>query len=328
MGPPFVRGARSASRRRSHRRSSEVPIRRESEIALTREPSWSIQTVGTSTTRQPASRAEASRSTSNSRSRAARRGSTSRTTWRRRTLAPHCVSRYGSPISIRTLPAKPALVISRESGRRAGSSEAGWRREAIAPSAVPRGVGQPQQLARRRRAVGVDEADELGVRARERLGDHAALAELGVLERPHALVLALMARGRSPACGRVQESSATRIRTPSSGQAARYARSVRSIRSSSLCAGITMSRRKIPPVGGSRVALIPRPPRAMRACDRGHSRSPRHGGIVRWRTFSERNPAAPPAPAGDASDDSREAKRARDLAGTGSKAARPPADRP
>src|SRR3954447_116515 len=41
----------------------------------------------------------------------------------------------------------------------------------------------------------------------------------------------------------VHESRATRKRTPCSGQASRYARRVRSIRSSSLCAGMTMSRR-------------------------------------------------------------------------------------
>ena len=53
---------------------------------------------------------------------------------------------------------------------------------------VTGGLGQAQQLARRRRAVGVDEPHELGVGAREGLRDHAALPELGVLEGPHALV--------------------------------------------------------------------------------------------------------------------------------------------
>ena len=58
----------------AHRRSSDAPIRRVSATVCTREPSWSIQIVGTSTMRQPPSRAAASRSTSNSRSRDAQRG--------------------------------------------------------------------------------------------------------------------------------------------------------------------------------------------------------------------------------------------------------------
>jgi hypothetical protein len=49
-------------------------------------------------------------------------------------------------------------------------------------------LGQAQHLAGRRRAVSVDEADEVGVRARHRLHQHAALAQLGVLERDDALV--------------------------------------------------------------------------------------------------------------------------------------------
>src|SRR5918992_2814711 len=111
-------------------------------------------------------------------------------------------------MSTRTLPAKPALVISRASGRRAGSIDAGCRREAIAPS-----VWRPSPA----RATGA------------RGGGAPASA-------------AAWARTTSGVRS-VQESSATRKRTPVCGQASRYARSVRSIRSSSLCAGITMSRR-------------------------------------------------------------------------------------
>jgi hypothetical protein len=53
-------------------------------------------------------------------------------------------------------------------------------------------VGEAQELARRGGAVGVDEADEVGVGAFEGLGDHAPLAELGVRERVHTRVLPLV----------------------------------------------------------------------------------------------------------------------------------------
>ena len=73
----------------------------------------------------------------------------------------------------------------------------GQQRRRMAPRGdravgVTGGLGQAQQLARRRRAVGVDEAHQLGVRAGEGLGDHPALPELGVLDRAHAVVLALV----------------------------------------------------------------------------------------------------------------------------------------
>src|SRR5215216_5729758 len=51
-----------------------------------------------------------------------------------------------------------------------------------------RDVGQAQHLGRRRRAVGVHEAEHVGIRAAEGLGDHAALAELRIFVQAHAPV--------------------------------------------------------------------------------------------------------------------------------------------
>jgi hypothetical protein len=50
----------------------------------------------------------------------------------------------------------------------------------------------PGELGRRRRAVGVDERDQVGVAARERLHEHAALPQLRELVEDDAVVVERM----------------------------------------------------------------------------------------------------------------------------------------
>ena len=229
-----------------------TPILRVSATGSTREPSWSIHTVGTSTIRRPASRAASSRSTSNRRSvrrcagRSARRPRGAGPS--RRTGCRGTAGRAGG--GRRTRSPRSSAGAARCAG--AAAPTAGWWRLAIAPSTPVLGrVGEPQQLGRRRRAVGVDEADEVGVGAPEGLGDHPALAELGVLEEAARGGRARRASARSRPCGRCRRRPRPGTARPSPGQPVRYACRVRSIRCSSLCAGMTMSSRKKPPVARS-----------------------------------------------------------------------------
>ena len=168
-------------------RSSASATRRAA--ALSFEPCWSIHTVGTSTTSKPSRSATTSRSTSNRKSRDDISGTTRSTTRRWITLAPHWVSAYGRWNSCRTPQAKPLDVSERPRRRAHGVNDAGRRRLAMTPSASPAQHRHAGQLGRRRRAVGVDEGDEVGVAAAERLHEHAALAELRELVEDDALVV-------------------------------------------------------------------------------------------------------------------------------------------
>ena len=107
---------------------------------------------------------------------------------------------------------------------------------------VARGARQPQHLLGRRGAVGVGEADEVRIRAPEGLGDDAALAEPRVLDEPHAPVLGAVVA--DDVCGAVAAGVEGHDEADVGIRAVRlYASSVRPIRSSSLWAGNTMSRR-------------------------------------------------------------------------------------
>ena len=162
-----------------------------SPTALTREPSWSIHTVGTSTMRWPrlggrgqqvdveqqVARAQARQDVARPRRGA---GPSRRTA---------CRGRAGRAGAGR---AKREAGAGQPPRERAGAPAApppGWRRVAIAPSACSAASARRMQLLRRRRAVGVDEAHEVGVGAPEGLGDHPALAELRVLEQLDAVVV-------------------------------------------------------------------------------------------------------------------------------------------
>ena len=131
--------------------------------------------------RSRAGRATTSRSTSNRKSRDDISGTTRSTTRRWITLAPHWVSAYGRWNSRRTPQANPDDVSDRP--RATGARRERRRQAPAGDDAVDVGGGDrhPGQLGRRRGAVGVDEADEVGVAAAERLHEHAALAELGEL---------------------------------------------------------------------------------------------------------------------------------------------------
>ena len=166
-------------------------MRRESATALTREPSWSIQTVGTSTTRQPRSRAAASRSTSNSRSRAARRGSTSsddvaaqhlraalRVAVRQAHQHAHAAGEARAGDLARQRPAGRQQR-RRDGGARRSRRRCGARRR---PAAAARAAAS---RSRRRRSPTSSASERENVSAIT-----PALAELGVFERPHAVVVA------------------------------------------------------------------------------------------------------------------------------------------
>ena len=130
---------------------------------------------------KPRRRATTSRSTSNRKSRDDISGTTRWATWRWTTFAPHCVSAYGSRNNARTPQAKPVDVSARPAPRAPGVTDAGSRRLAIDAVGACGRTGHAGELGGRRRAVGVDEPDEVGVAAAERLHQHAALAELRVL---------------------------------------------------------------------------------------------------------------------------------------------------
>ena len=214
--------------------------------------------------RRRASRARArrrSRSTSKSRSRAARCGSTSSTTSRRSTFAPHCVSRYGSPISSRTLNAKPGA------GHRARQRPARRQHRGAVAARGDRAVGAAGGASASRSSSRGGVAQSASTKptrsASERRKVSAItppLPELGVLERAARGASSRGVRARrSRACGRCTSRGRPGSARRRPGRRRGRRASVRSIRCSSLWAGMTMSRRTRPPgLGWFHVSRRPR----------------------------------------------------------------------
>ena len=139
--------------------------------------------------------------------------------------------------------AKPALVIRRASGRRDRQHRGRMAARGDRPVGLRGDAGQPQELLRRRRAVGVDEADEVGVGARgtSRRSRRPSRASGTRRARP-ASSRAMLVR-RSLRCGRGSRPWRRGIGCPGRGRRRGSAVSMRPMRCSSLCAGMTMSRR-------------------------------------------------------------------------------------
>ncbi len=237
-----VEAGTGRTRRCSHSRRADSNMLTLSRRVLTFEPAWSTQIVGTSSMRSPNRPATASRSTSMRKSRDDRNGNTCLKAGPRSTLAPHCVSAVRQPEQHADSrherparqPAAPAAGRRRERCRVSPRCDrpvgTAWPRPA---AATAHAAASPHRRRRRppsrRHSTGTPPSARRPCRASGRRG-----TERG---RPRAACAAttLAVRSQHP-------SIATMNRTDGSVNTIRYVLNVRSIRRSSLCAGMTISR--------------------------------------------------------------------------------------